>query len=46
VISGSLKFRSVAYGGLHKGDCAYFDSSIPHGMIVSAPRIAGFMRLS
>lgn len=34
VISGSLKLQIGSHTEiLHKGDCAYFDSSIPHGMI-------------
>ncbi len=34
VISGTLKVQIGSHSEiLHKGDCAYYDSSIPHGMI-------------
>ena len=34
MISGTLKLQIGSHIEiLHKGDCAYFDSSIPHGMI-------------
>ncbi|HOG00894.1 MAG: Acetyl-coenzyme A synthetase [Firmicutes bacterium ADurb.Bin248] len=36
VISGTLKLRVGAHTEiLHPGDCAYYDSSIPHGMIAA-----------
>ncbi len=43
VISGTMKLKIGAHTEiLHEGDCAYYDSSIPHGMIAIGGKTCRF----